>query len=113
MTTPEIAAVLAQRLHFNTFGGCCCLPLLGCELQPCWFRAFGDRAAAAPCTKLFLPAQSAGGNPVSMAAGRAVLRVIDQQQLQGNCAQVGGYLLDRLRCGSSVVVSSQRAILFA
>ncbi|KAI7843702.1 hypothetical protein COHA_002601 [Chlorella ohadii] len=57
VTTPEIAAVLAQRLHFNTFGG----------------------------------------NPVSMAAGRAVLRVIDQEQLQGNCAQVGGYLLDRLR----------------
>lgn len=33
-----------------------------------------------------------------MAAGRAVLRVIDQERLQGNCAQVGGYLLDKLRC---------------
>ncbi|EFN57250.1 hypothetical protein CHLNCDRAFT_143782 [Chlorella variabilis] len=57
VTTPEIAAVMAARLHFNTYGG----------------------------------------NPVSSAAGRAVLRVIDEEGLQENCAQVGGYLLDELR----------------
>lgn len=45
VTTPEIAAVLAQRLHFNTFGGnpvsmaggravsCCCL-FVSCFLFP-------------------------------------------------------------------------------
>lgn len=35
---------------------------------------------------------------MSMAAGRAVLRVIDSAGLQGNCAAVGGHLLERLRC---------------
>ncbi len=48
---------------------------------------------------------------MSMAAGRAVLRVIDQEQLQGNCAQVGGYLLDRLRCGSVVGLRAFHAVL--
>ncbi|KAI3434759.1 hypothetical protein D9Q98_002819 [Chlorella vulgaris] len=57
VTTPEIAAVLAARLHFNTYGG----------------------------------------NPVSCAAGRAVLRVIDQEGLQANCAAVGGHLVEELR----------------
>ena len=32
-----------------------------------------------------------GGNPVSMAAGSAVLDVIEQDQLQKNCREVGGY----------------------
>jgi alanine-glyoxylate transaminase/(R)-3-amino-2-methylpropionate-pyruvate transaminase len=48
-TTPEIAAALRQRIHFNTYGG----------------------------------------NPVSSAIGRAVLRVIDQEQLQQNSLKVG------------------------
>ncbi|GJP48652.1 hypothetical protein CLOM_g7939 [Closterium sp. NIES-68] len=57
VTTPEIAAVMAQRLHFNTFGG----------------------------------------NPVSCAGGRAVLRIIEEEGLQGNCAHVGGHLMHRLQ----------------
>jgi alanine-glyoxylate transaminase/(R)-3-amino-2-methylpropionate-pyruvate transaminase len=56
-TRREIAEVLAQRLHFNTFGG----------------------------------------NPVSMAAGLAVLDVIEQEGLQENARVVGGRLLDGLR----------------
>jgi len=32
-----------------------------------------------------------GGNPVSMAAGSAVLDVIEQDELQKNCREVGGY----------------------
>jgi alanine-glyoxylate transaminase/(R)-3-amino-2-methylpropionate-pyruvate transaminase len=57
VTTPEIAATLAARLHFNTFGG----------------------------------------NPVCAAGGRAVLRAVDDDGLQANCAAVGGHLLARLR----------------
>ncbi|CAI7900826.1 unnamed protein product [Closterium sp. NIES-53] len=57
VTTPEIAAVMAQRLHFNTFGG----------------------------------------NPVSCAGGRAVLRIIEEEALQGKCAHVGGYLMGKLQ----------------
>lgn len=52
VTTPEIAQVLASRIHFNTFGG----------------------------------------NPVSMAQGRAVLRVIDKEALQRNSLEIGAYL---------------------
>lgn len=52
VTTPEIAACLTERIHFNTFGG----------------------------------------NPVSMAQGRAVLRVIDQEGLQANSLHVGAHL---------------------
>lgn len=52
-TRREIAETLAQRLHFNTFGG----------------------------------------NPVSMAAGLAVLEVIDEEGLQENARKVGGRLL--------------------
>ena len=48
VTTPEIAEVLARKIHFNTYGG----------------------------------------NPVSSAAGRAVLKVIDEDNLQQNCAEV-------------------------
>ncbi|KAL6765778.1 alanine-glyoxylate transaminase [Haematococcus lacustris] len=57
VTTPEIAASMASRLHFNTFGG----------------------------------------NPVCSAGGRAVLRVIDTEQLQANCARVGQHLVARLQ----------------
>jgi alanine-glyoxylate transaminase/(R)-3-amino-2-methylpropionate-pyruvate transaminase len=52
VTTPAIAAALATRIHFNTFGG----------------------------------------NPVSMAQGRAVLQVIDREKLQENSLMIGGYL---------------------
>ena len=52
VTTPEIAQVLASRIHFNTFGG----------------------------------------NPVSMAQGRAVLRVIEKEGLQQNSLEIGAYL---------------------
>lgn len=38
-----------------------------------------------------------GGNPVCSAGGRAVLRVIDQENRQQHCADVGGHLLSRLR----------------
>ena len=38
-----------------------------------------------------------GGNPVCSAAGRAVLRVIEEEGTQANSAEVGGHLLDRMR----------------
>lgn len=53
VTTPEIAGTLAERIHFNTFGG----------------------------------------NPVSCAIGKAVLEVIDRENLQQNCREVGKYLM--------------------
>lgn len=53
VTTPEIAASLADRIHFNTFGG----------------------------------------NPVSCAAGKAVLEVIDNEELQKNCRERGDQLM--------------------
>ena len=56
-TTREIAQTLAQRIHFNTFGG----------------------------------------NPVSMAAGLAVLETIDEDGLQENARVVGGRFLAGLR----------------
>lgn len=56
VTTPEIAASMAGRLHFNTYGG----------------------------------------NPVCSAGGRAVLRVVDKEQRQKHCAEVGAHLLTRL-----------------
>jgi 4-aminobutyrate aminotransferase-like enzyme len=37
-----------------------------------------------------------GGNPVSMAAALAVIRVIEKEDLRRNSAEVGGYLRDRL-----------------
>jgi alanine-glyoxylate transaminase/(R)-3-amino-2-methylpropionate-pyruvate transaminase len=55
-TRREIAEVLAQRLHFNTFGG----------------------------------------NPVSMAAGLAVMEVIEEDGLQQNAKMVGRRLRDGL-----------------
>ncbi|HYC30673.1 MAG TPA: aspartate aminotransferase family protein, partial [Gemmatimonadales bacterium] len=56
-TRREIAEVLSQRLHFNTFGG----------------------------------------NPVSMAAGLAVMDVIEEDGLQENARVVGARLLEGLR----------------
>jgi alanine-glyoxylate transaminase/(R)-3-amino-2-methylpropionate-pyruvate transaminase len=57
VTTPEIAAALTSRIHFNTFGG----------------------------------------NPVSCAAGMAVLEVIEREGLQQNCVERGGELMDGYR----------------
>src|SRR5262245_23848340 len=53
VTTPEIAAVLSTRIHFNTFGG----------------------------------------NPVVCAIGKAVLEVIEQENLQENSLKLGGHIL--------------------
>jgi len=53
VTTPEIAATLAQKIHFNTFGG----------------------------------------NPVVSAIGKAVLEVIENENLQENCLTLGTYIL--------------------
>jgi len=57
VTTPEIASVVQQRIHFNTFGG----------------------------------------NPVSCAIGKAVLEVIEKENLQERCAVLGERLLGGLR----------------
>jgi len=35
-----------------------------------------------------------GGNPVSCAIGKAVLEVMERENLQQNCLEIGGYLLD-------------------
>jgi alanine-glyoxylate transaminase / (R)-3-amino-2-methylpropionate-pyruvate transaminase len=53
VTTPEIAAKLSERIHFNTFGG----------------------------------------NPVSCAVGKAVLELIDKENLQENCLNMGKRML--------------------
>ena len=53
VTTPQIASVLAKRIHFNTFGG----------------------------------------NPVVCAQGKAVLEVIEKENLQANALKIGNYIL--------------------
>jgi alanine-glyoxylate transaminase/(R)-3-amino-2-methylpropionate-pyruvate transaminase len=65
-TRREIADKLAQRIHFNTYGG----------------------------------------NPVSMAAGLAVLEVIDEEKLQENSRVVGG----RLKAGLEELATRHRLI---
>lgn len=57
VTTPQIAAGLSQRIHFNTFGG----------------------------------------NPVVCAAGKAVLDVIERQELQANSRAMGDHLISGLQ----------------
>lgn len=57
VTTPQIAAALTQKAHFNTFGG----------------------------------------NPVACAIGRAVLEVIERENLQTNAHRLGERLLTGLR----------------
>jgi alanine-glyoxylate transaminase/(R)-3-amino-2-methylpropionate-pyruvate transaminase len=52
VTTPQIAAVMAQKVHFNTFGG----------------------------------------NPVVSTIGRAVLEVIERENLQASCLELGRHL---------------------
>ena len=56
VTTPKIAAVMTQKIHFNTFGG----------------------------------------NPVVSAIGRAVLEVIERENLQANARELGRHILDGL-----------------
>ena len=53
VTTPQIAAAMASRIHFNTFGG----------------------------------------NPVVSAVGKAVLEVIDEENLQANSLALGTHIL--------------------
>jgi alanine-glyoxylate transaminase / (R)-3-amino-2-methylpropionate-pyruvate transaminase len=53
VTTPKIAAVMAQKVHFNTFGG----------------------------------------NPIVSAIGKAVLEVIEKENLQANSLTLGNYIL--------------------
>jgi len=53
VTTPQIAAALTQRIHFNTFGG----------------------------------------NPVVCAQGKAVLEVIEHENLQANSLRLGAFIL--------------------
>ncbi|MDB6021168.1 MAG: aminotransferase class-III [Pedosphaera sp.] len=53
VTTPQIASVLAKRIHFNTFGG----------------------------------------NPVVCAQGKAVLEVIENENLQANSLKIGSHIL--------------------
>jgi alanine-glyoxylate transaminase / (R)-3-amino-2-methylpropionate-pyruvate transaminase len=65
-TRMDIARTLAQRLHFNTYGG----------------------------------------NPVSMAAGLAVLDIIEQDGLQENCRVVGG----RLKAGLQKLMKSHALV---
>lgn len=38
-----------------------------------------------------------GGNPVCSAGGHAVLKVIDKEERQKHCAEVGSHLIGRLR----------------
>jgi alanine-glyoxylate transaminase/(R)-3-amino-2-methylpropionate-pyruvate transaminase len=56
VTTPQIASVLTQKIHFNTFGG----------------------------------------NPVVCAMGKAVLEVIEKENLQQNALKLGGHILSGL-----------------
>src|SRR5258706_7457457 len=53
VTTPKIAAVMAQKVHFNTFGG----------------------------------------NPIVSAMGKAVLEVIERENLQANSLKLGAHIL--------------------
>jgi 4-aminobutyrate aminotransferase-like enzyme len=62
-------------------------PVAGLAVRPEVMQAFGQ------ASRYF---NTFGGNPVSMAAAAAVLDVIEQQGLQQNALQVGGYLRERL-----------------
>ena len=66
VTTPAIAKSIANRIHFNTFGG----------------------------------------NPVSCAQGRAVLRVIEKEKLQANSLKIGA----QLKAGFAVLAKKHKLI---
>ena len=63
-------------------------PLAGLAVKPDVLAAFGREC------RYF---NTFGGNPVSMAAGMAVMDVIEREGLMGNAQRVGAYLRDRLR----------------
>jgi alanine-glyoxylate transaminase/(R)-3-amino-2-methylpropionate-pyruvate transaminase len=66
VTTPQIAAVLTQRIHFNTFGG----------------------------------------NPVACAQGKAVLEVIERENLQASSLRLGSFILaglEKLKAKHTIV----------
>ena len=62
-------------------------PVAGLAVRPEVMKAFGQ------ASRYF---NTFGGNPVSMAAASAVLDVIQQNGLQDNALNVGGYLRERL-----------------
>ena len=61
-------------------------PLGACTTRPEIARTMKDR----------IHFNTFGGNPVSMAQGRATLEVIDAEDIQGNARRVGGHLKARL-----------------
>ncbi|MDB5876819.1 MAG: aminotransferase class-III [Variovorax sp.] len=63
-------------------------PLAGLTVKPDVLAAFGREC------RYF---NTFGGNPVSMAAGMAVMDVIEREDLMGNAQRVGDYLRGRLR----------------
>jgi alanine-glyoxylate transaminase/(R)-3-amino-2-methylpropionate-pyruvate transaminase len=66
VTTPQIAATVSKRIHFNTFGG----------------------------------------NPVVCAQGKAVLEVIEQENLQANSLKMGSHLiagLEKLKAKHTII----------
>src|SRR3954471_6840139 len=66
VTTPQIASVLAKRIHFNTFGG----------------------------------------NPVVCAQGKAVMEVIEKENLQANSLNMGNHImagLERLKAKHNII----------
>jgi alanine-glyoxylate transaminase/(R)-3-amino-2-methylpropionate-pyruvate transaminase len=66
VTTPQIAATLTQRIHFNTFGG----------------------------------------NPVVCAQGKAVLEVIERENLQANSLRLGAFIragLEKLKVKHNII----------
>ena len=46
VTTPQIASVLANRIHFNTFGG---NPVVCARARPCWKSSSARNSRTTPC----------------------------------------------------------------
>lgn len=92
VTTPEIAATLAQRLHFNTYGG---NPVCSAGGRAVSARAgvagFGSGGALEPTSP------SHYSHCSILLDSHQVLRVIDQEGIQAKAADVGGHLLEGLR----------------
>lgn len=72
-------------------------PLAGLAIKPEVLAAFGREC------RYF---NTFGGNPVSMAAGMAVLDVVEREGLQANARRVGAYLRSRLGA-----LASQHALI--